>query len=233
MDNVSKVRFKIKRYKEGKSWWQNYEVEVDRFTSVVQVLRYIKENLDPTLSFRASCHMAVCGSCGMKIQGKPKLACKTLVLHEINKNNEITIEPLDMKVIKDLIVDMTDFYDKMEKIDPRIRPHEEVLKGNYEQRLKPEDQRELWQFAQCIWCGLCYSACPITRSNKNFLGPAALAKAYVFIADPRDTEKEKRIKVINSLDGIWDCRVAGSCSIVCPRNVDPSLAIQKLKAMVI
>lgn len=232
MSEKVKVRFKVRRFLNGKSWWQEYEVEVDRFTTVVQVLRQIKETQDPTLSFRASCHMAVCGSCGMKINGKPKLACKTIVLKEA-KNGEIKLEPLDMKVVKDLIVDMDEFYVKMEKIDPRLRPEENVLSGDKEHRLKPEDQRELWSFEQCIWCGLCYSACPVTKYDKNFLGPAALAKAYRFISDPRDTETEKRIECVNSLDGIWACRVVGSCSVVCPRGVDPSLAIQKTKALVL
>ncbi|BFH74610.1 hypothetical protein SJAV_25540 [Sulfurisphaera javensis] len=233
MSNLKKVRFRIKRYLNGKSWWQEYEIEVDKYTTVVQALVYIKQKLDPTLTFRASCHMGVCGSCGMKIQGKPSLACKTNIWNTVNKDGEIIIEPLDMKVLKDLVVSMDDFYDKMEKIDPRLRPHEEVLKGNFEHRLKPEDQKELWAFAQCIWCGLCYSACPVTKENRNFLGPAALAKAYRFIADPRDTQTKKRLEIVDNLDGIWSCRVAGSCSVVCPRNIDPSLAIQRLKSMVI
>ncbi|MQL56557.1 succinate dehydrogenase/fumarate reductase iron-sulfur subunit [Acidianus ambivalens] len=226
------VTLKVRRYsKEKGSWWQEYKLNVDRFTTVIEALRRIKTEQDPTLSFRASCHMGVCGSCGMKINGKPKLACKTLIVNEGKK--EITIEPMDnFPVIKDLIVDLDSVYRKMNKIIPRVTPPEEVIQGKAETRLKPEDQKELWSFAQCIICGLCYSACPVVETNKDFLGPAVLAMAYRFSADPRDTLGKKRLEIVDDpIIGIWNCRVAGSCSVVCPRNVDPSLAIQRLKEM--
>ena len=150
---------KVKRYNQEKGeYWQEYKLVVDRFTQMTEVLRRIKSEQDPTLAYRASCHMAVCGSCAMRINGEPRLACKTLALDIVKKydSNQITVEPMDyFKVQKDLIVDMDEFYARMFKVKPRLYPSKEVVEGRGEHRLRPEDQRELWKFAQCIWCVLC------------------------------------------------------------------------------
>ncbi len=176
----TEVVIKVKRYNQEKGeYWSEYKLSVDRFTQMTEVLRRVKTEQDPTIAYRASCHMAVCGSCAMKINGEPRLACKTLALDMVKKygSNQITVEPMDFfKVEKDLIVDMDDFYARMFTVKPRLYPSEEVLKGNAESRLRPEDQKELWKFAQCIWCGLCVSSCPAVRIDSKFLGPAAHAK---------------------------------------------------------
>ena len=228
----AEVIFKIKRYSPEKgSYWQEYKLKVDRFTQVVEALRRIKVEQDPTLAFRAACHMAVCGSCGMKINGEPRLACKTNVFEMIKKygSNVITIEPMDyFKPVKDLIVDMDDFYQRMYKVEPRLHPHKDVLEGKAEHRLKPEDQRELWKFAQCIWCGLCVSACPVVAIDPLFLGPAPHAKGYRFLADPRDTITEERLKILS--DSAWRCTYCYMCYEVCPRDVEPVTAIKKTRA---
>ncbi|MEM3350196.1 MAG: succinate dehydrogenase/fumarate reductase iron-sulfur subunit, partial [Saccharolobus sp.] len=217
------VILKIKRFNPEKGfWWQEYKLKVDRFTQFTEALRRIKSEQDPTLSYRASCHMAVCGSCGMKINGEPRLACKTLVLDIVKRynNNVITIEPMDyFSTIKDLIVDLDDFYDRMFKVKPRLYPAKEIIEGKAEHRLKPEDQRELWKFAQCIWCGLCVSACPAVKIDPEFLGPAAHAKGYRFLADPRDTITEERMKIL--IDSSWRCTYCYQCFNVCPRDIEP------------
>lgn len=226
------VIIKVKRFSPEKgNWWQEYKLRVDRFTQFTEALRRIKTEQDPTLAYRASCHMAVCGSCGMKINGEPRLACKTLVLDMVKKyeSNVITIEPMDyFKPIKDLIVDLDDFYQRMYKVKPRLYPSEQVLKGEAEHRLKPEDQRMLWKFAQCIWCGLCVSSCPSVRNDPEFLGPAAHAKGFRFLADPRDTITEEREKIL--LDSAWRCTYCYMCYNVCPRDVEPVTAIKKTRA---
>ncbi|ARM75158.1 succinate dehydrogenase/fumarate reductase iron-sulfur subunit [Acidianus manzaensis] len=223
---------KVKRFnKEKGDWWQEYKLKVDRFTQMTEVLRRIKTEQDPTLAYRASCHMAVCGSCGMKINGEPRLACKTLALDMVKKygKNEITLEPMDyFPVIKDLIVDWDNFYERMFKVKPRLYPSKEVLEGKAEHRLKPEDQRELWKFEQCIWCGLCVSACPSVRNDPDFLGPAAHAKGYRFLADPRDTIYEERLKIL--IDSSWRCTYCYQCFNVCPRDVEPVTTIKKTRA---
>ncbi|MCY0873749.1 MAG: succinate dehydrogenase/fumarate reductase iron-sulfur subunit [Acidianus infernus] len=231
-EEEKEIVVKIKRFsKEKGSWWQEYKLKVDRFTQMTEVLRRIKTEQDPTLAYRASCHMAVCGSCGMKINGEPRLACKTLVLDMVKKygKNEITIEPMDyFPVIKDLIVDLTDFYNRMFKVKPRLYPSKEVLEGKAEHRLKPEDQRELWKFEQCIWCGLCVSACPSVKNDPEFLGPAAHAKGYRFLADPRDTIFDERLKIL--IDSAWRCTYCYQCFNVCPRDIEPVTTIKKTRA---
>ncbi|MCY0858959.1 MAG: succinate dehydrogenase/fumarate reductase iron-sulfur subunit [Sulfolobaceae archaeon] len=227
------VIFRIRRYSPEKgSYWQEYKLTVDRFTQFTEALRRIKTEQDPSLAYRASCHMAVCGSCGMKINGEPRLACKTLVSGIINKygSNVITIEPMDyFPVIKDLIVDWEDFYTRMFKVKPRLYPAKEVLEGKGEHRLKPEDQRRLWKFAQCIWCGLCVSVCPVIREDPEFLGPAAHAKGYRFLTDPRDTITDERFKILS--DSAWRCTYCYHCFSVCPRDIEPVTAIKKTRAL--
>ncbi|MQL55884.1 succinate dehydrogenase/fumarate reductase iron-sulfur subunit [Acidianus ambivalens] len=231
-EEEKEIVVKIKRFsKEKGSWWQEYKLKVDRFTQMTEVLRRIKTEQDPTLAYRASCHMAVCGSCGMKINGEPRLACKTLALDMVKKygKNEIAIEPMDFfPVIKDLIVDWTDFYNRMFKVKPRLYPSKEVLEGKAEHRLKPEDQRELWKFEQCIWCGLCVSACPSVKNDPEFLGPAAHAKGYRFLADPRDTIFDERLKIL--IDSAWRCTYCYQCFNVCPRDIEPVTTIKKTRA---
>ncbi|MEM3515061.1 MAG: succinate dehydrogenase/fumarate reductase iron-sulfur subunit [Saccharolobus sp.] len=226
------VILKIKRFNPEKGfWWQEYKLKVDRFTQFTEALRRIKTEQDPTLSYRAACRMAVCGSCGMKINGEPRLACKTLVLDIVKRynNNVITIEPMDyFSPIKDLIVDLDDFYDRMFKVKPRLYPAKEVIEGKAEHRLKPEDQRELWKFAQCIWCGLCVSDCPVVKTDPEFLGPAAHAKGYRFLADPRDTITEERMKIL--IDSSWRCTYCYQCFNVCPRDIEPVTAIKKTRS---
>ncbi|AEE95030.1 succinate dehydrogenase and fumarate reductase iron-sulfur protein [Acidianus hospitalis W1] len=231
-EEEKEIVVKIKRFsKEKGSWWQEYKLKVDRFTQMTEVLRRIKTEQDPTLAYRASCHMAVCGSCGMKINGEPRLACKTLALDMVRKygKNEITIEPMDFfPVTKDLVVDWTDFYNRMFKVKPRLYPSKEVLEGKAEHRLKPEDQRELWKFEQCIWCGLCVSACPSVKNDPEFLGPAAHAKGYRFLADPRDTIFDERLKIL--IDSAWRCTYCYQCFNVCPRDIEPVTTIKKTRA---
>ncbi|BBD72796.1 succinate dehydrogenase [Sulfodiicoccus acidiphilus] len=222
------VKVKVKRFSEEKgTWWQEYTVKVDKYTQMTEVLKRIKEEQDPTLSYRASCHMAVCGSCGMRINGAPRLACRTIALEEVDRtgSDTIVVEPMDgYPVLKDLVVDLTDFYNRMYKVKPRLHPSEDVLKGKSEHRLKPEDQSRLWKFAQCIWCGLCVSSCPAVRIDVEFLGPAAHAKGYRFLSDPRDTSFEERAKVL--IDSAWRCTYCYMCYEVCPRDIEPVEAIK-------
>jgi succinate dehydrogenase / fumarate reductase iron-sulfur subunit len=231
-EKEQEIIVKIKRFnKEKGNYWQEYKVNVDRFTQMTEVLRRIKTEQDPSLAYRASCHMAVCGSCGMKINGEPRLACKTLALDIVKKygSNTITLEPMDyFQPIKDLVVELDDFYNRMFKVKPRLYPDKEVLEGKAEQRLKPEDQRELWKFEQCIWCGLCVSGCPSVRNDPEFLGPAAHAKGYRFLADPRDTIYEERLKIL--IDSSWRCTYCYQCFNVCPRDVEPVTTIKKTRA---
>ncbi|MDT7869751.1 MAG: succinate dehydrogenase iron-sulfur subunit [Thermoproteus sp.] len=225
---------KVKRFDGKKSWWQEYKVDIkSRKISVLDVLVKIKEEQDPTLAIRYSCRMAICGSCGMVINGVPRLACQTL-LAEI-KDDTITVEPMwNHRVIKDLVVDTEPNFEKLRKVKPYIiRDLKEIYESDMEIGQKPEELEKYYNFAYCIECGLCMAACPILATNDRFLGPMALNAAYRWSADSRDRGWEERAKIIDAEDGVWPCHLAYTCSAVCPRGVDPGFSIQLLKASLI
>ncbi|MFN7105983.1 MAG: succinate dehydrogenase iron-sulfur subunit [Pyrobaculum sp.] len=228
------VVVKIKRYDGQKSWWQEYKVEVpSEKITVLDMLVKIKEEQDPTLAVRYSCRMAICGSCGMVINGIPRLACQTL-LSELG-GTKVEIEPMwNHRVVKDLVVDLEPDFKKVEAVKPYIiRDVKEIYEGDGEFGQKPEELEKYYNFAYCIQCGLCMSACPILGSNEKFLGPMALNAAYRWSADSRDRGWDVRKAVIDTEDGLWPCHLAYTCSAVCPRGVDPGYSIQLLKSAIL
>ncbi|MFN3803700.1 MAG: succinate dehydrogenase iron-sulfur subunit [Pyrobaculum sp.] len=228
------VVVKIKRYDGQKAWWQEYKVDVpSEKTSVLDLLVKIREEQDPTLAVRYSCRMAICGSCGMVINGIPRLACQTL-LSELG-GARVEVEPMwNHRVIKDLVVDLEPDFKKVEAVRPYIiRDVKEIYEGDGEFGQKPEELEKYYNFAYCIQCGLCMSACPILGSNERFLGPMALNAAYRWSADGRDRGWDVRKAVIDTEDGLWPCHLAYTCSAVCPRGVDPGYSIQLLKSAIL
>jgi succinate dehydrogenase / fumarate reductase iron-sulfur subunit len=223
------ITVNIKKYNEKDgAFWKSYKLSVDKYTQMTEVLRRIKSEQDPSLAYRASCHMAVCGSCSMKINGVPKLACRTIALQAIDDKNEINVESMDYYPgVRDLITDIDVFYDKMYKVMPRLIADDTVLSGENEQRMTPEDQAEVWKFQECIYCGLCVSACPSVKEDEKFLGPAAHAKGFRFIDDERDTRKEERLGLL--MDSAYRCTSCYMCYEVCPQDVQPVIAIKKTK----
>ncbi len=232
MVEEKEITVNVKKYdKEKGEYWKSYKVQADRYTQMTEVLRKIKTEQDPTLSYRASCHMAVCGSCSMKINGEPRLACKTMAFTAINEKNEVNLESMDYyQEVRDLIPDMDTFYDRMYKVEPRLYADQTVISGENDERMTPSEQKEVWKFEECIWCGLCVSACPSVKEDEKFLGPAAHAKGYRFMADGRDTKKEERIGIL--MDSAWRCTSCYMCYEVCPQDVQPVIAIKKTKAYV-
>ena len=211
--------------------YDSYRVPVSRWTTVLDALIYAKERLDSSVAIRYSCRMASCGSCGMKINGIPRLACYTKI-SELGTHT-ITCEPLpNFPLIRDLVTDFQEFFDHHKKIQPYIQnlhpdPSMDKL-SEFEQT--PQEVDEFLQFSYCIKCGLCYSACPTVATDTKFPGPQALAQAYRYFADSRDDAVEKRLSIIDEKHGIWRCHFAGSCSKVCPKGVDPALGIQMLRS---
>ena len=211
--------------------YDSYRVPVSRWTTVLDALIYAKERLDSSVAIRDSCRMASCGSCGMKINGIPRLACYTKI-SELGTHT-ITCEPLpNFPLIRDLVTDFQEFFDHHKKIQPYIQnlhPDPSIDKlSEFEQT--PQEVDEFLQFSYCIKCGLCYSACPTVATDTKFPGPQALAQAYRYFADSRDDAVEKRLSIIDDKHGIWRCHFAGSCSKVCPKGVDPALGIQMLRS---
>lgn len=227
------VTIRVKRYipeGDGQPFFQDFTVPFRGDMVVLDGLVYIKEQLDGSLTYRWSCRMGVCGSCGATVNGTPRLTCETL-LKDL-KSPIVTVEPLyNFPVIKDLVVDIDDFMKKLQDIKPWIiRKTERTLKeGEFIQ--KPEDIDLYRQFSSCINCMLCLAACPVYASDRQFVGPAPAALALRYILDTRDQGKESRLNILTGEGGIWDCTFAGNCTVVCPKNVDPAMALQRLKVM--
>jgi fumarate reductase iron-sulfur subunit len=228
------IQLAVTRYRpeqESEPTVQTYTVPYHDDWVVLDALQYIKDYIDGTLSFRWSCHMGVCGSCGMMVNGTPKLTCASF-LHEIYPR-EVRVEPLaNFPIIRDLIIDMDDFMHKLKEVKAWVvRDDMDQLPvgAGHELRQSPEEMEDFHQFAMCINCMLCYSACPVYAMEPKFLGPAAIALAHRYNMDSRDQGRSQRMPVVGSSEGIWECTFVGECSVVCPKHVDPAAAIQRTK----
>jgi fumarate reductase iron-sulfur subunit len=225
------ISLKVLRYlpdTDTEPHFQSYTVPCRDDWVVLDALNYIKDNLDATLSYRWSCHMAVCGSCGMMINGEPKLACHAFLRDYGHRG--IRIEPLDhFPIERDLVIGMDSFMEKLSSVKPYVISKQEKPLSDGEQLQTPLQLMAFQQYTQCINCLLCYAACPQCGLNEGFVGPAALALAHRYNLDPRDSGKNERAEVVASNEGIWECTFVGACSQVCPKHVDPAAAIQQTK----
>lgn len=227
------VTFKIQRYdpeQDKPPHLQEFALPSSRGMTVLDGLIYIKENLDSTLTFRTSCRMGICGSCGMLVNNYPHLACHTQI--EEFHSDTLTVKPLpNLSIIKDLVVDLIPMFDNHKAIKPYIIRHdtEEMESPTAEFAQTPQEVNAFEQFAYCIKCGICISACPTSASDKLFFGPQALAQGYHYSADTRDDGQQERFSLVDVDHGVWQCHLAGACSEACPKGVDPALAIQLLK----
>jgi succinate dehydrogenase / fumarate reductase iron-sulfur subunit len=227
-EKVKNIIFRIKRFDGEKSYWSDFVVPAQKGMTVLEGLFYIKATYDGSLSFRASCRMGICGSCAVKINYKPKLACETQILH-LN-SSKIKIEPLDnFKVLKDLITEFEGFFAKHETVRPYLIRRDDNYAEPVELIQKPKELHAYYDFTLCIKCGACVSVCPAASTREDYLGPAAMVAAYRFNADSRDEGKDFRLAAICSDGGVWRCHFAAECSEVCPKNIEPAKAIQKLR----
>jgi succinate dehydrogenase / fumarate reductase, iron-sulfur subunit len=231
--DMQEVKLKVFRYdpsRDGRHRYETYVVPVGRDTTVLSALLYVKERLDQSLSIRFSCRMATCGSCGMMINGVPRLACYTLVSQL--KSKTIVVQPLNnFPIIKDLVADFTDFFGKHRDMKPylmRLDTYTQEKSNTFYPQTDEELVRYI-QFAYCIKCGLCYAACPVVATDRKFPGPQALSQLYRYYADSRDEGGAERLRLVDDNHGVLRCHFAGSCSQVCPKGVDPALAIQLLR----
>jgi succinate dehydrogenase / fumarate reductase, iron-sulfur subunit len=213
--------------------YDTFEVPVQRSTTVLDALLWAKENTDHGIGIRYSCRMASCGSCGMKINGIPRLACYTKV-SEL-EGGTITCEPLaNFPHLRDLVTDFSQFFEHHKNMKPYILNKDADMDASQITKLSeylqtPEDIDKFLQFSYCIKCGLCYSACPTVATDTKFPGPQALGQAYRYLADNRDNAQKNRLDLVDERHGIFRCHFAGSCSTVCPKGVDPALGIQLLR----
>ena len=210
--------------------FEAYTVPVEKWTTVLDAILDVKKHMDHSVGVRYSCRQATCGSCGMMINGRPRLACFTKV-DELGSDT-VTVEPLrNFPVVRDLAVGFERMFEDHRSVKPFIVSDEtEVPEGERRELVQtPEDLERFVQFSGCIKCGLCNAACPTMATDTSFVGPQALAQAYRYMADNRDRGREGRLRIIDDSHGIWRCHFAGSCSQVCPKGVDPAMGIQLLR----
>ncbi|MFE3514833.1 succinate dehydrogenase iron-sulfur subunit [Streptomyces sp. NPDC059166] len=226
--------FRIRRFNPEVSdevQWQDFQISIDPKERVLDALHKIKWELDGTLTFRRSCAHGICGSDAMRINGKNRLACKTLI-KDINPEKPITVEAIKgLTVLKDLVVDMDPFFQAYRDVMPFL-----VTKGNEPTRERlqsPEDRERFDDTTKCILCAACTSSCPVFWNDGQYFGPAAIVNAHRFIFDSRDEAGEQRLEILNDRDGVWRCRTTFNCTDACPRGIEVTKAIQEVKRALI
>ena len=225
------MKFKIYRYdpdQDEKPRMQTYELDIEKHNCimVLDALLSIKDTIDPTLSLRRSCREGVCGSDGMNINGKNGLGCIT---HLSSLKSPVIIRPLPgLPVVRDLIVDMKQFYHQYEKIEPYLQNNEPA--PTKERLQSPEDRAKLDGLYECILCACCSTSCPSWWWNPDkFVGPSGLLQAYRFLVDSRDTAKQQRLKNLEDPFSVFRCRSIMNCVNVCPKGLNPTKAIGKIR----
>lgn len=226
--------FKILRYDvrepEIEPHFESYRIKVVSGLTILMVLLRIRDEIDGTLSFRSSCRSAVCGSCAMVINGKIDLACRTQVA--AFGSNTIVLEPLpNLEIIKDLVVDLTPFWNMYEKVKPYLirkssDPEKEIQQSE-------DERKRIDQFVNCILCACCYGACPVLARNPDYIGPAAFAKLERFMLDSRDERPDDFLENVNNENGVWGCDTVLRCIEACPKDVRPTDSIVGLRKQLV
>ncbi len=223
MSSTYDLTLNVHRYNpdQKKSWVQTYQIQAGRIMRFVDLFRKINDEQDPTLAWGSSCEHGQCGSCSMKINNKPLLACELLVENAVDYFNTsvFTIEPLDIApVIRDLVIDTDIAYQRVDAVKPYIINPEAPKGAEEEHQISPELLDYYVNATRCINCFCCASAC--LSSHRNFLGPNSMLAAIVRVLDPREKEKEERFKVLYSENGVYRCHSSQACSFVCPKDID-------------
>ncbi|MGW0904047.1 succinate dehydrogenase iron-sulfur subunit [Streptomyces sp. NPDC002853] len=228
------VTFRIRRFNpevSADATWEDFEIEIDPKERVLDALHKIKWDMDGSLTFRRSCAHGICGSDAMRINGRNRLACKTLI-KDINPSKPITVEAIKgLTVLKDLVVDMEPFFQAYRDVMPFL-----VTTGNEptRERLQSAEDRERFDdTTKCILCAACTSSCPVFWNDGQYFGPAAIVNAHRFIFDSRDEAGEQRLEILNDKDGVWRCRTTFNCTDACPRGIEVTKAIQEVKRALI
>ena len=234
---MAKKTFVITRFDPDKDEvpkTQSYEIECQDDWKVLDAINFIKDEVDPSISHRWSCRMAVCGSCGMMVDGEPKLTCKTALG---DYGDTVEIEPLaNFPIVKDLVVELEGFMDKFKRVKPWIVSAKDEAEKKAAATMKEGTNRQsteelmaFKQFSMCINCMLCYSACPVVSNEPDFLGPAAIALGHRYNMDTRDDGQAERNEIMRGEGTVFSCSYANECSEVCPKNVDPAAAVNQAK----
>ena len=228
-NQINTLKVKVRRGDSQDGELVSYEVPALESQTVLDVVTWIQRNLEPDLSYRFACRVGMCGSCAMMVNGKPRWTCRSHVSHVID-GDSLTIEPLrNLPVIKDLACDLTEFFDKWTKAKGQFAPAK--TRQDPIQIIKPGDiKRRLANAAiECINCAVCYAACDVVEQDKNYLGPAALNRAWTLFNDIRDNGNIERLKAISAQGGCLSCHSQQGCSHFCPNTLSPTQSIAGLK----
>jgi succinate dehydrogenase / fumarate reductase iron-sulfur subunit len=250
--------FRVYRFdpaRDDEPVYQSYTLDVPEGMTVLEALLRIQAEQDGSLAFRYACRGAVCGSCAMMINGREALACRTQV-HGLTQGSRmvyrgaereerkgrggrspredgrtITVEPLrNLEVVRDLVVDMEPFFEKLEAVEPWLRPEEAHPEA--ERLVEPHQWSEAEPYTNCILCACCHSVCPVVEEDPQYLGPAALAQHYRFLADVRDAAAERRLALVGGEHGVQACDFVWNCVEICPKGVPPTKGIAKTRARI-
>ena len=210
--------------------WQDFDVQVHGTDRVLDALHKIKWEIDGSLTFRRSCAHGVCGSDAMRINGRNRLACKTLI-KDLDITQPIYVEPIKgLEVEKDLVVDMNPFYQAYREVKPFLIAGDKPTK---ERLQSPEDRERFDDTTKCILCAACTSSCPVFWTDGQYFGPAAIVNAHRFIFDSRDEAAEVRLDILNDKEGVWRCRTTFNCTEACPRGIQVTKAIAEVKQAIL
>ena len=219
------VQLRVRRFNpelDAAAHWEEYALEAEPSDRVLDLLHQVKWYRDGTLTFRRSCAHGVCGSDAMLINGRNRLACEYLVK---DAGRRITVEPLSgVPVVKDLLVDMTEFFAKYRSVMPFL-VNDEVPADGKERRQSQADRARYEDTSRCILCAACTTGCPVFWTNQEYVGPAAIVNAHRFIVDSRDHAHEERLELMADADGVWRCRTVFNCVEACPRDINITRAI--------
>jgi succinate dehydrogenase / fumarate reductase iron-sulfur subunit len=233
MPDQKTITFEIERQDPdngNESYWDSFEVECEPMDRVLDALMTIRGDKDGTLAYRKSCAHGVCGSDAMNINGQNRLACQTL-LDDLGFPNKVTIRPLPaMDTVKDLVVDMESFEQKTKQVEPYQITDQKM--PNKERKQSQEEQKLIEESTTCIQCGACTSSCPSSWNNPDYIGPAAMLKAYRYTFDTRDDGADERLDALDVDDGLWRCHTIFNCVEACPKDINLTWHISELKKAV-
>ncbi|MFC5380192.1 succinate dehydrogenase iron-sulfur subunit [Aquipuribacter nitratireducens] len=228
------VTLKIRRYdpeRDSEPHWEEYTVTAYGTDRVLDALHRIKWDQDGSLTFRRSCAHGICGSDAMRINGRNRLACKTL-LKDLNPDRPITVEAIKgLPVEKDLVVDMEPFFAAYREVMPFL-----ITKGAEPTRERVQSQADRERYddtTKCILCAACTTSCPVFWTDGQYFGPASIVNAHRFIFDSRDAGSDLRLEILNTKEGVWRCRTTFNCTEACPRGIEVTKAIQEVKRALI
>jgi succinate dehydrogenase / fumarate reductase iron-sulfur subunit len=228
----SKATFRIQRFdpdKDEQPRDQDFEVELEPGITILKALNKIRAEQDPTLAYRHSCGSAICGACAIKINGHARLVCKTQV-SDCLQNGVLRVAPIgNLKVLRDLVVDMDPFLASLGKVKPYLLVDSGEAAPEQERKQSPVEFQDIDASTTCILCAACYSDCNVLEVDDRFVGPASLAKAHRFIFDSRDAATPQRMREISERTGVWDCTHCGECSTRCPTETKPLERIEEIR----